>query len=241
MVSNALKKRIRSLHRKKGREGEGLFLVEGEKAVAELINSGLGISALVARDTWQAPGEVPVEIFRTSEAGMRELSALRNPSPVLAVAVMPPEPEVDLQRGKWFWLDGVRDPGNLGTILRLADWFGLSGVVLSPDCVEPTNPKVVQAAMGSLFRVPLVQRHLEELLDRFPEIWCAGTFMEGTPLPEVVFPADGALILGNEGAGIRPELARSLKRKVGIPGGGGAESLNVAMAAAVCAYEWGRG
>lgn len=240
MISQALRKRIRALHRKKGREKEGLFLVEGEKGVQEVLASPLEVTSLVALDAWQAPYGTSMEVFRTSEEGMRELSALRNPSPVLAVVRIPQQPKVDLYQGRWFWLDGVRDPGNLGTIVRLADWFGLSGVVLSSDCVEPTNPKVVQATMGSLFRVPVVFRDLEALMVQNPDFWCAGTFMGGEALPEVEFPLDGALVLGNEGCGIRPELSAHLTRRVGIPGGGGAESMNVAMAAAVCAYEWTR-
>jgi TrmH family RNA methyltransferase len=155
------------------------------------------------------------------------------------VAEIPQEPRVDLTRGRWFWLDGVRDPGNLGTILRLVDWFSLDGVVVSPDCVDSTNPKAVQASMGSLFRVPVLQRDLTELLAQTgPGLSVAGTFMDGTPLGEADLPANGALILGNEGEGIRPEVAALLRTRIGIPGGGGAESLNVAMAAAVCAYEW---
>ncbi len=238
MIPQALRKRIRALHRKKGREKEGLFLVEGEKAVKEVLSSPLDVTSLVAVESWKAPAGITLDVFRTSEEGMRVLSALRNPSPVLAVVRLPKEPEVDIWHGRWFWLDGVRDPGNLGTIIRLAEWFGLSGVVLSPDCVEPTNPKVVQATMGSLFRLPVVFRDLEALLGQNPDYWCAGTFMGGEALPDVGLPTDGALVLGNEGSGIRPGLRAQLTRKVGIPGGGGAESLNVAMAAAVCAYEW---
>ena len=240
MVSQGLKKRIRSLHRRKGREREGCFLVEGEKAVGELLQSCVEVIAVVAADHWIAPEGVDTEVFRTSETELAELSVLRNPSPVLAVAVIPPEPDVDLTRGRWFWLDGVRDPGNLGTIIRLADWFGLAGVVCSPDCVERTNPKVVQATMGSIFRVPVLYRPLQDLLGAHPGFWCAGTFMGGTPQHQAALPENGALILGNEGAGIRPELDQKLVKRVGIPGGGGAESLNVAMAAAVCAYEWTR-
>jgi TrmH family RNA methyltransferase len=240
MVSNAQRKHVTALHRKKGRLKQGELLVEGVKSVAELLRSGWEIDQLYALDTWEA-SEVTCGVIRVSESELAVLSALDSPQEVLAVVKRPPEPEVDLKTGRWLLLDGVQDPGNMGTMLRLADWFGLQGLVASSDSVEWSNPKVIQASMGSVFRVPLVVRDLERLLAATEGIWCAGAFLDGVNLYETTLPENGWLVIGNEGNGIRPEVEALISQRITIPKFGEAESLNAAMAAAVLCSEWRRG
>lgn len=238
MIANAQRKAVTALQRKKGRKASGCFLVEGTKGVEEALASGWEVETVYATDGWIPPPVSRVEVVRVTDAEMRKLSALDTPPGVLAVVRIPEPPEVDVSRGRWLGLDGVRDPGNLGTLLRLADWFGLDGVVCSPDCVDWSNPKVVQAAMGSLFRKPPRVLDLADALSAAP--WSAGAFLDGESLYETPLPSDGLLVLGGESHGIRPALEAVLSRRLTIPRFGGAESLNVAMAGAVFCGEWRR-
>lgn len=240
MATRAERRAVTALRRKKERRERGCFVVEGLKSVEELLTSDWPVERLYATAAWQPPATLNAPREEVSESEMAEMSSLDSPQPVLAVAKIPECEQADPGRGRWLWLDGVRDPGNLGTILRLADWFGLQGVGLSPDCVDWTNPKVVQAGMGSLFRVPLIVRDPEALLTTAPPAWCAGAFLDGDNLFRTPLPPDGWIVLGNEARGIRPALAAHLPRRLTIPRHGGAESLNAAMAAAVFCAEWRR-
>ena len=241
MLSNNQRKALCTLHRKKGREEAGLFLVEGPKGVAELLAARWPLEGLYATEAWTEPaGDLPLS--RIDAGDMARISLLETPSCVLAVAHIHAWPDTDLTRGRWLALDGLQDPGNLGTILRLADWFGLDGLICSPDTVEATHPKVVQASMGSIFRVPVLERDLPELFRELPASrWVAGAFLEGANLFDHPLPASGILVLGNEGRGIRAATESVLTHRVTIPRFGGAESLNSAMAAAVFCAEWRRG
>jgi len=242
MLTNAQRKLLVSLHRKKGRHEHGLFLVEGTKAVEELLASGWGVDLLLATEAWPAPPNPRVSPLRVGEGDLAKLSALDTPSPVLAVARMPAPSPPAPPRGRILALDGIQDPGNLGTLLRAADWFGLDRVVCSPDCVDLFNPKTVQASMGSLFRVAVELCPLPDFLRDLPEsFWRAGAFLGGENLYGATLPDEGVLVLGNEGRGIREEVAALLPQRLSIPGFGGAESLNVAMAGALFAAEWRRG
>lgn len=240
-MTNAERKWIAGLHRKKERMASGCFLVEGVKSVEDLLASDFEVERLVATEGWEVPAGCGFRVARVSVSEMEGISGLETPQPVLAVVRMPAEAEWSGGRGRWLGLDGIQDPGNLGTLLRLADWFGLEGVVCSRDCVERFNPKVVQASMGSVFRVRVVVGDLPELLGGLPAgVWCAGAFLEGESVYEAELPPEGVLVLGNEGRGIRPETAAVLGCRLTIPGRGGAESLNVAMAGAVFCSEWTR-
>jgi len=239
MATRAERKAVAALRRKKERRARGCFVVEGGKSVRDLLATGWPVEAVFATEAWHPPGKLDVPLLPVSASEMSEMSALESPQSVLAVAEVPPAPELDLHQGRWLLLDGIRDPGNLGTVLRLADWFGLDGMVLSPDCVDWTSPKVVQASMGSLFRVPFRVRALEELLANCPTA-CAGAFLDGENLFETGLPAEGWLVIGGESNGIRPELAENIPRRLTIPRFGGAESLNAAMAASVFCAEWRR-
>ena len=239
-------KQVRSLSQKKFREETGLFIVEGTKSVLDLLHSELAVETVYALPLWL---EAHTDDLRgvtcesVSESELERISCLTTPQQVLAVAARPEPSLNDLDFGcTLLMLDGIRDPGNLGTMVRTADWFGIRQVVCSPDCVELTNPKVVQATMGSFARVKVVYTDLPELLASGRVTGNVyGTFMEGEPLKEAAFRAGDVLVIGSEGKGISPDVAARVTRKVSIPAGvhsgERAESLNASIAAAIVMYE----
>ena len=233
---------IRSLGQKKFREELGLFVVEGEKMVEEALTQK----------------RFPVKaVYRLSDVGeevMGRMSHLSSPSPALAVLRIPQEeiqdnaPAPALPSGLCLGLDSVRDPGNAGTILRLADWFGISTVYLSPDCVDLYNPKTVQATMGSIFRQRAI---ICDLLPLVQGCTAAGipvyaTALDGEDIRTAALDTTRALILmGSERDGLSPALMAAATRRLHIPSfacnpDGAAESLNVAIATAVTCYEFRR-
>lgn len=233
-ITQAEIKRIRSLREKKFRDGLGLFVVEGEKMVQEALDSDLRVVGVWRRE-------------EIGEAAMARISQLASPSPVLAVVERPQPAVPELRRALYLALDGVRDPGNLGTIIRIADWFGVETVFVSEDCVETFNPKVIQSSMGSVFRVGVVPASLPELARRFREagmpVW--GTFLDGEDLYREPLGSAGLIVMGNESTGVRPEVAAEVDARLLIPSFGrglrpGAESLNVAAATAVILSEFRR-
>ena len=235
-------KLIRSLGQKKFREELGLFVVEGEKMVGEALTQK----------------RFPVEaVYRLSDVGeevMGRMSHLASPSPALAVLRIPPEemqdnaPAPALPSGLCLGLDSVRDPGNVGTILRLADWFGIGTVYLSPDCVDLYNPKTVQATMGSIFRQRAVTCDLHALVRGCTAagIPVYATALDGEDIRSAALDTTRALILmGSERDGLSPALMAAATRRLHIPSfdsnpDGAAESLNVAIATAVTCYEFRR-
>lgn len=231
MLTNAEMKSIRSLREKKFRDELGLFTVEGEKSVAEALASSFEV----------------VRVLRAEDIGaaaMERISQCATPSPVLAVVRMPKEDmPAELPGGLTLALDSVRDPGNFGTILRIADWFGVSQVFASPDSVETFNPKTVQASMGSVFRVRVSRCDIAALSTEFSSAGrrVYGTVLDGENIYSAQLTADGLVVMGNESNGISAEVARLLDSRLRIPSfGGGAESLNVAVATAVTLSEFRR-
>lgn len=231
MLTNSDIKTIRSLREKKFRDELGLFVVEGEKMVREALDSDMKVEA----------------VYRMEEVGetaMSKMSQLTTPSPVLAVVRRPLPGPVDIDRDLYVGLDAVRDPGNLGTIIRLADWFGVKAVFCSTDCVDAFNPKVVQATMGAVFRVKVVYCDLPALCRRFKEAGLPvyGTFLNGTDIYTSKLSAAGLVLMGNESNGIGPEAGAEVDERLLIPSfnGSKAESLNVAVATAVTLSEFRR-
>ena len=228
-ISNNEVKQIRSLHDKKYRDEYGMFLVEGEKLVAEAEKSGFEI----------------VRTIRRSEVGdkvMERISTMSSPSPVIAV-VRRPSPSSHSPQGLCLALDSVRDPGNLGTILRIADWFGLDCVFASPDSVDVYNPKVVQASMGSIFRQKFIYCDIVDACRGFRDagMHVFGTFLNGCDVYKEDLPAEGLIVMGNEANGIGAAVAAQCSRRLTIPAfGGGSESLNVSTATAVIVSEFKR-
>jgi len=229
MITRAELQLLRSLRDKKHREELGLFAVEGEKIVAELLAAGHPFEKIYATEAWK--GEKTHEI---GEQEMARASHFPTPSPVLAVGrirreVLSPG---ELDRGLTLALDGVQDPGNVGTMLRVADWFGLDRVILSPECADLHSQKVIQASMGSFARVRAIVTALDAALSgiRAPIIGCA---LEGRDVRQVAGLADAVIVVGSEGRGLSGEVKRRLAYCVTIPRRGKAESLNAAVAAAI--------
>lgn len=233
VISNAEIKRLRRLHQKKYRDDERLFLAEGTKLMEEMARAGVEPAGVWA--TQSLEGSLPFEIERISEEQMRKISTLSTPPGVLAVV-----PYADKQLGTpwqdWaLYLSGVSDPGNMGTLLRIADWFGLGAVFCSPACVDVYNPKVVQASMGAVFRVPFQQKcdsgWLKNIADKGIPVVSAE--MQGTPIQDFQWPKSGLLVMGSESHGVEDEIAALVNERVTIPRVGEAESLNVAVAAGI--------
>ena len=222
-------KLIRSLGSKKFRDETGLFVVEGEKLVAEALESRFAVERVIRRE-------------EIGEEAMAKISQLSSPSPVLALVRQEAEGETLPEKGLILALDGIRDPGNLGTILRIADWFGVDAVVASPDSAERYNPKVVQATMGALFRVPFFTRELPECLQRLRQAGgrIYGTFLDGENIYNQSFPqTDGVTVavIGNEANGISAPVEAFCDRRLTIPRYGHGESLNAAVATALVIAE----
>lgn len=227
MLTKAQIKRLKSLSEKKYRDEYGQFLVEGEKMVSEALNSSFNV----------------LEVIREDPETMSRISSLSTAPPVAAVVQKPVPGSLSLERGLYLALDSVRDPGNMGTILRIADWFGIKTVFASQDCVEIFNPKTVQSSMGSIFRVGTVYCDLVDICQRFKalDMPVYGTFMNGEDIYTQNLANEGLIIMGNESVGISPEVASKVSTRLHIPSfGGGAESLNVAVAAAVVLSEFRR-
>ena len=173
------------------------------------------------------------EIFRVTAKELERISNLNTPNQVLAVCSIPawnPE-QIENPEGIMLALDGIRDPGNLGTIIRTADWFGVKEIICSDDCVDVFNPKVVQSTMGSLGRVKVYYTNLEDFLSE-SKLPVYATVMDGNSIWDAN-PGNGIFIIGNESKGIRPEVLKHAKHKISIPSVGGAESLNAAVATGV--------
>lgn len=231
MLSKAEIKDIRALSQKKFRDERRLFVVEGEKLVAEALASGLEV----------------VRVLRMDEIGqeaMSRISMLSTPSPVLAVVRMPEPAAVEVDTaGLTIALDSLRDPGNVGTIIRLADWFGIRNMIASNDTVDIYNPKVVQATMGAIFRVKFSYCDLPAVL---AGVYCPvyGTYLEGENIYDSELSPNGVIIMGSESNGISERVGKCVTRKITIPpfssGKTVCESLNVAVAAAVICSEFRR-
>jgi len=240
MISKVQMKFIRSLHLRKFREKEGLFIAEGVKIVEELLGSEFELKSLFATDSWQEPPGVSVE--RITDAELNQISLLESPNKVLAVAHLPEPmlPNDFLDTGPVLVLDGIQDPGNFGTILRTCDWFGFTRVICLPGTVEPFSPKVVQASMGSVFRVRCLHAVHNEAIELLQSNGYAllAAVPDGTPAGPVRFQEKTALILGSESAGITASLLESCDLRIAVPraGSSGAESLNVATAASILCY-----
>lgn len=238
MLSKNEIKDIQSLGHKKSRDADGLFVAEGPKIVAELLETQKhNIVCIYATEAWfalHAAGNVPVK--QISQFELERISQLATPHEVVAVVKQFVLPPIEKKRGWTIVLDGIRDPGNLGTIIRLADWFGIKQIVCSEDTAECYNPKVVQASMGSIGRVHVYYENLEQLLSS-STLPVYAAHLAGKDVRNISFPGDGMLLIGNEAVGIRSSLVSHVKEKIMIPRIGNAESLNAAVAAGILLWE----
>lgn len=221
------------MDKKKFRQKYNLFLVEGNKIISELFHSNFKIKEILSTDP-QKLDRTDIQVTHISENELKKISFLKTPKDSVAVCYINPEEKWEDQDVQLV-LDGIQDPGNLGTIIRLADWFGIEQIICSHDTVDFYNPKVIQASMGSFTRVNMVYCDLVEYLSGTQNV-NIGTDMEGENIYTFQKPEKLNLILGNEGNGMRPETEKLLQKSISIPRFGksqSTESLNVSMAAGI--------
>ena len=246
---------IRQLEQKKFRRREGLFVAEGTKVVGDLL-AHYQPHTVFATDDWlkghaSENCHLSSVITEVTDEELRRLSFLQHPQQVLALFPIPLPTDIPLTSylspltsNLSLALDGIQDPGNLGTIIRIADWFGIEQIICSEDTVDAWNPKVVQATMGSIARVNIIYNNLLEFLDTLPADYPVyGTLLDGDNIYTQPLTPHGLIVMGNEGNGISPEIRQKVNRRLFIPSyrtDDTAESLNVAIATAVTCAEFRR-
>ena len=232
MVTKSELKYIQSLSDKKVRLETGCFIAEGVKLVGEMIAAGYPLKAVYALDSWESP-DASIEVTRVEPFELEKMSLLQTPNQVLAVAMMPQKPmEIDTTGQLTIVLDGIQDPGNLGTIIRTADWFGIKQIVVSEDTADVYNPKVIGATMGSFMRVSVTYKHLADWMPTV-KLPVYGALLAGENIFTTKAPNGGLLVIGSEGKGIRENILDQITHPVTIPKIGGAESLNAGIAAGI--------
>ncbi len=240
MITKNQIKFVKSLQQKKYRNQTGMFVVEGIKSVGELLDSHYLAEKVYVTDK-EVFDSVHAVIEDVTQKELENMSGLQHPNIALGVFHIPkPKP---IEYDDWVLvLDNVRDPGNLGTIIRLCDWFGIRHLVCSEHTVDCYNPKVLQATMGSITRVHIGYTDLERFLTEVP-VPIYGAFMEGNSVYEERLENKGILVMGNEANGISPILEKIVSKKISIPrfGNRTTESLNVAMATSILLNEIRRG
>lgn len=233
MLSKIEAKYIQSLYHKKQRDSLSLFIVEGVKGVDELLNSSFVVQKIFAVNEWSHPFMGKAPLIRVSEEELQKISGLQTANKVLAVAEQQNFIAQKPQKGAIILaLDGIQDPGNMGTLIRIADWFGIHSILASEDSVEVYNPKVIQSTMGSFIRVKVGYGNLSELLAD-AGIPVFGALLEGASVYGQSSIAEGVLLIGNESKGIQAQLLPYITAPIHIPRIGGAESLNAAVAAGI--------
>ncbi len=236
---------VRSLQRKKDRDLHGLFVAEGSKTVEELLSSSMEVVMVMGLREWAISRENPipggVEFLEVTEKELDRISGMKTPNQVVAVVKKPLLPEMPT---KWpetpvILLDRIQDPGNLGTIMRTADWFGMHTLICSQDTADAFNPKVIQASMGSFMRTRVHYADLRKvLLATKGQIPSYGAILGGNPITQTQPECPCILVLGNESQGISPQVEALLDQKVSIPPSfdGGAESLNASVAGGIMMF-----
>lgn len=240
MLSKTHSKYIQSLHHKKFRDAEGLFIAEGSKVVPELIQSGKFIcTEIFGLTEWLQPNE---QLLRKHYKGLlhevalhelEKISALSTSNQVLAVFKKNSTPHINVKGKLSLVLDEIQDPGNLGTIIRIADWFGVENIICSEHSADMYNPKVVQSTMGSIGRVNVVYTNLADFFNQHAAIKVFAAALHGIPLQQGKRIKEGFLLIGNESKGIHADLLKMATEKITIPRIGDAESLNAAVATGI--------
>lgn len=257
---------IRTLRQPEGRAQHGLFVVEGVKMVEELLHSDLEVVNIFAVADWQIPATIQHPAImqssaktdasgpermnswdrilqRVEEFELQKISSLTTPNKVLALAAIPEiKPLGDISTQLVLLLDHISDPGNMGTIIRTAEWFGINRVIASDDSVDFYNPKVVQASMGSVFRMSLHSVQILDFLQEAGQMPVYGTLFDGEPLGSHKLTPHGIIIIGNESHGISSQVQAYVTRKLTIPEAltSASESLNASIATAIVCYEFRR-
>jgi len=222
-------KLIRSLSLKKNRQKHGLLIVEGEKLVNEVLNSDWEVEGIYATKEWSGQNAIII-----SNHDLKRISSLKTPNKALATVKIK-RGSLDITSDTVLALDGVKDPGNLGTIIRLADWFGIKDIICSEDCVDYLNPKVVQSSMGSFTRVKLHYTTLVDTFKKYSDYKLFMTVLNGTPVGDMTDVKKKIIVMGSESKGIRDEILELTSEKITIPKYkySKAESLNVSVATAI--------
>lgn len=248
-------KLIKSLEHKKHRDMEQLFVAEGSKIVLDFIKSGLKVVHLCAYPEWIKEHQNSIKDFKNQtieihESVMKKISHLHTPSPVLATFKIDAKQIFNFNfesLSSLLFLDGIQDPGNLGTLIRTADWFGIKNIVCSNNSVDCYNPKVVQSTMGSLARVNISYSEIGTFFQSVPSDFAIiGAYMEGTSINNFKFPSKTILVIGSEGKGISSNTESFVTHKVSIPRfnkideTNSAESLNASVAGAILCYEYSK-
>jgi TrmH family RNA methyltransferase len=242
MLSKSQISLLTSLQQKKFRREHGLFLVEGNKSINEFIDSPYSINTI-----YHTYGNAPKMLKLSQKINFQEISLnelqkvslLKTPADAVATVNIPQWTELNtnaLKNKFSLVLDGVQDPGNMGTIIRTADWFGINNIICSEDTVDVYNPKVVQATMGSLARVNIIYADLDEFISHV-NLPVYGALLNGKNIYNIDFGAEGLIVMGNEGSGIRPNIQQLVTKAITIPRIGKAESLNVGIATAIFCSE----
>ena len=238
MIPKNTAKFIKSLQIKKYRQKENAFLVEGAKNVLELMKSDFNIIEMFLTNEFIArlDNEAMISHFShtiVKESELTRISALKTNNAALAVVEMEPNEVFAFTPGEYgIVLDDIRDPGNLGTIIRIADWYGINKIICSETSADQYNPKVVAASMGSFTRVSISYQNLASYLPALG-LPVLGAFLNGENVHHFEFPGTGLILVGNESSGINPSLEKLVRHKLSIPRFGGAESLNAGIATAV--------
>jgi RNA methyltransferase, TrmH family len=245
MISKSKISQIRLLHQKKFREQENLFIVEGIKSCLELFQSKLEVIETFITENVMAKFSKYLEkiSFQTiSESEMEKISCLKTTPEILCIVKIPQYKPADFQKNlPIIVLDEIKDPGNLGTIIRTADWFGLDQIFCSKNCVEFSNPKAIQATMGSFTRVKIVYGEILTFLNQENNRICSGMLMDGDPIHQIKFNRNDIIVIGSESHGISQPVIEKLNQKIHIPHyiskSEVAESLNASVASGILLYE----
>jgi TrmH family RNA methyltransferase len=242
MLSKSQISFIKSLHQKKYRKESGIFIIEGIKSIIEFINSSYQIHSIYFTEPYLSllpKNNANIKLFEVNNAELEKISTLQTPQGILALVYIPVEQKIalkSLHNSFSLVLDNVQDPGNFGTIIRTADWFGIKNIICSENTVEAYNPKTVQSTMGSLARVGIYYTNLNSFLSE-TDLPVFGALLNGNNIYTTNWGKEGLILLGNEGHGIGVDLIQKITTPVTIPNFGEAESLNVAVSAAIFCSE----
>ena len=243
MISKNKIKQLQQFHQKKQRDAHSVFFIEGAKLVEEALQSDFIIREIYATESWiKKNSHIQSLITQAADEELKKISLLKTVPEVWALVEQKKTTFPHHQTGLILVLDNIQDPGNMGSILRTADWFGISHIVCSPDCVDIYSPKVVQASMGAIFRVSV---HISNISEYIPQskLPVFGAFLEGKNIFTEHIPQNAIIVMGNEGKGISESVTKHINTKIHIPSfasGKGSESLNVSVATAIICAEYRR-
>ena len=234
MLSKSQLKYIQSLGHKKRRDEDGVFIAEGPKIVDELLSEkNLFVKEIFAVKDWKTV-HPNIPVTEISEQDLEKISQMNTPNQVFCIAnKIKWNGEPILKGTLSLALDTIQDPGNLGTIIRTADWFGIRQIFCSKDCADVYNPKVVQSTMGSIARVRIEYNDLDSFFSQYPDTRIYAATLDGRPVHKMEKPTEGVILIGNESKGISDSLLKKINVRITIPGKGKAESLNAAVATGI--------